>query len=130
MPTEEYLLRRNLIGFSVYFPSDDASDVSFTLNISFPYPNIRLSVEDLTSGQVVVDLRSIQRPKLHEWSRIEIGHIEEGGNYFVTLSLGGQELGRKACRLMGNVTKIKISYGSTAQFQPGFVRGLVVLDKQ
>ena len=30
-----------------------------------------------------------------EWSRIEIGHVEEGGNFFLTLSVGGSSWGER-----------------------------------
>ena len=63
-----------------------------------------------------------------EWSRIEIGHVEEEGNFFLTLSVGGQQLGREACQLGRNLADVKIYSGLSPV--SGFIRGLVVLDKQ
>ena len=120
-------LRGSPVGLVGYFSSDDAG-VSYWISIDFPHPNIRLSVEDETTGQMVVDLRSNQMPNLHEWSRIEIGHVEEEGKFFLTLSVGGQQLGREACQLGRNLTDVKIYSGLSPV--SGFIRGLVVLDKQ
>ena len=76
---------------------------------------------------MVVDLRSNQMPNLHEWSRIEIGHVEEGGNYFITLSVGRQEVGREAFELGRDFTDVTIYSGTLL---PSLIRRLVVLDKQ
>ena len=99
----------------------------FYVNISFPLPEIRLSVVDW-NGDEFLDLRSNQLPSLEEWSRIEIGHVEEGGNYFLSLSVGGKEVGRKDFELGRNLTDVKIYNGWASQL--GFIRGLLVFDKQ
>ena len=113
-----------------------SDDALLNFSISFPHPNIRLYVEDPRLGGVpYVDLKSSQLPQLHEWSRIEISHVEEeGGNYFLSLSVGGKEVGREGFELGKNLTDVKI-YNGIAVFgswmnQPGFIRGLVVSDKQ
>ena len=105
---------------------DLSSDGEFVLVISFPHPNIRLLGSWL--GNSVADMESNQLPNLQEWSRIEIGHVEEEGNFFLTLSVGGQQLGREACQLGRNLTDVKIYSGLSPV--SGFIRGLVVLDKQ
>ena len=108
---------------------DLSSDGEFVLVISFPHPNIRLLGVD--HGNSVVDLESNQLPNLQEWSRIEIGHVEEEGNFFLTLSVGGQQLGREACQLGRSLTNVRIYSGSEFKVQqPGFMRGLAVFDKQ
>ena len=78
----------------------------------------------------VLILKSDQLPKLNEWTRVEISHVEEGGKYFLSLSVGGKELGRKECKMGRNLTNINIYYGRGIWLQPGVTRGLLVLDKQ
>ena len=81
------------------------------------------------NGYMIVDLESNQVPKLDEWSRIEISQLEEeGGNYFLSLSVGGKEVGRKDFELGRNLTDVKIYNGWASQL--GFIRGLLVFDKQ
>ena len=99
--------------------------------ISFSNSNISLLV--LNHGNTLVDLKSTQLPKLHEWSRIEISHLEEeeGGNYFLSLSVGGKELGREGFEMGRNMTDVNIGcIGPLAFKQTGFIKELVVSDKQ
>ena len=79
----------------------------------------------------IVHMLRSQMPKLQEWNRIEISHMKENGKYFLSLSVGGKELGRK--ELMGRILTddADIFIGSDKYLsQPGFMRGLLVLDKQ
>ena len=108
---------------------------SLELGISFPYEQANLWVTDLNAGlnadDVIVDLWSDQLLELDVWSRIEISHVEEGGRYFLSYSVGGKELGRTDFGLGTNLTDVKICIGSDCfSTQPGLLRGLVVLDEQ
>ena len=108
--------------------ADDHLELNF--GISFPHSNILLS---WNNGGTIVDMKSNQLLKLDEWSRIEISHLEEeeGGNYFLSLSVGGKEVGRRGFELGRNMTDVKIYRGlSGRRSQPGFIKELVVLDKQ
>ena len=80
-----------------------------------------------------------QLPKLPEWTRIEISHVEEGGQYFLSITVGvreerregEEERGMQASELnLGNLTDVKIYSGNDYQHQPRFVKGLMVLDQQ
>ena len=80
----------------------------------------------------VLILKSDQLPKLHEWTRVEISHVEESGKYFLSLSVGGEELARKECEMGRNLTDVNIycvCLPNVFQCQPCFIRGLLVLDK-
>ena len=78
--------------------------------------------------------RMDQLPKLQEWTRIEISHVEEGGQLFLSFTVGGQTKRRQASQLKGNLshlTDVKIYSGSYCEsHQPGFVKGLMVLDQK
>ena len=70
---------------------------------------------------------SSQLPKVGEWTRIEISHKKVDGKYFLSLSVGGREVGRaEAGADLKKLTDVVISIGKR---QPGFVRRLVVLEK-
>ena len=72
-----------------------------------------------------------QQPKLPEWTRIEISHVAEGGQYFLSVTVGVWTKRRQASELnLGNLTDVKIYSGNDYQHQPGFVKGLMVLDQQ
>ena len=68
-----------------------------------------------------------QLPKLPEWTRIEISHVEEGGQYFLSVTVGVWTKGRQASELnLSNLTDVKIYSGNDYQHQAG----LMVLDQQ
>ena len=72
-----------------------------------------------------------QLPKLPEWTRIEISHVEEGGQYFLSITVGVWTKRRQASELnLSNLTDVKIYSGNDYQQQPGFVKGLMVLDQK
>ena len=81
-------------------------------------------------------LKINQLPKLCEWTRIEISHVEDEWETFITFSVGDKEVGRTEAadisREFENLEDVKIHTGSfhADYFQPGFVRGLFVLEKQ
>ena len=128
----EYLVGYDFSGYiSLWMdmsPSD--SDDYFKLEMCFSHQKIHLDVRDLSAHDVLI-LKSDQLPKLHEWTRVEISHVEEGGKYILSLSVGGEELGRKECEMGRNLTDVNIYCGRNVfQRQPCFIRGLLVLDKQ
>ena len=103
-------------------PSD--SDDYCSLEISFSRLGVHL---DDTHDVLIL---SDQLPKLHEWTRVEISHVEEGGKYFLSLSVGGEELGRKEWEMGRNLTDVNIYCNKRFHLpQPCFIRGLLVLDK-
>ena len=77
-------------------------------------------------------------PNVGEWTRIEIGHEEEDGKYFLSLTVGGQHVGRGEVRapVLKNPTDVKLKIGchlgavqGLPHPLPGFVRRVVVLQK-
>ena len=79
-----------------------------------------------------------QVPNVGEWTRIEIGHKEEEGKYFLSLAVGGEQVGREEVNepALHNPTDVKLSIGcyqgagqGRAHPLPGFVRKVVVVHK-
>ena len=76
-----------------------------------------------------------QVPKVGEWTRIEIGHEEEDGKYFLSLAVGGEHVGRGEVNdpALKNPTDVKLYIGGPPGIHshplPGFVRRVVVLQK-
>ena len=77
-------------------------------------------------------------PNVGEWTRIEIGHGEEDGKYFLSLAVGGEQVGKEQVKdpALKNPTNVKLKIGclpGTVQVRvhplPGFVRRVVVLQK-
>ena len=77
-------------------------------------------------------------PNVGEWTRIEIGHEEEEGKYFLSLAVGGEHVGRREVTdpELKNPIDVKLKIGcrpGAAQGRthplPGFVRRVVVLQK-
>ena len=78
---------------------------------------------------------SCQLPKIGEWTRIEFGHEKVDEKYFLSLSVGGREVGRKEVTLnsdLRRLTDVKVGFGTSDEecLQPGFIRRLVILEKQ
>ena len=82
-------------------------------------------------------------PKLCEWTRIDISHEEEDGEYFIILSVGGKEVGRTQVddSDFENLEDVKIHTGGMFEdeydfesveeaIQTGIIRGLVILEKR
>ena len=97
-------------------------------------PNLTMEFEseslNLSHNEGAV-FRMDQLPKLQEWTRIEISHVEEGGQYFLSITVGVWTKRRQASELnLGNLTDVKIYSGNDYQHQAGFVKGLMVLDQQ
>ena len=75
---------------------------------------------------------STQLPMVGEWTKLEFSHEEVDGKYFLSFSVGGREVNRKeADPDLRKLTDVKISVGTLReiQFQPGFVRKLIILEK-
>ena len=79
-----------------------------------------------------------QAPNVGEWTRIEIGHEEEEGKYFLSLAVGGEHVGREEVTdpVLKNPTDVKLYIGcppgaAAGVVYPlsGFVRRVVVLQK-
>ena len=80
----------------------------------------------------MVRLGSNQLPKVGEWTRIEISREEIDGKYFLALSVGGKEVGRKEVSEQRELVNVKFVLGHylREKCQLGFIRRLVVLEKQ
>ena len=76
---------------------------------------------------------STQPPEAGEWTRIEMSHEKVDGKYFLSLSVGGREVGRmEADPRLRHLTLVKVVIGGgKLEFNlPCLVRRLVVLEKQ
>ena len=95
--------------------------------------NIRL-VHSIFEGDILIDATDVESshlPKIGEWTRIELSHEEVEGKYFLSFSVGGREVGRKeAGPDLRKLTDVEIFIGGSLVIQPGFVRRLVILEKQ
>ena len=83
-------------------------------------------LNDNNQLQTQTDVASTQLPKVGEWTRIEIGHEKVDEKYFLSLSVGGREVGRKEVTgpELRNLTDVKV------YIEHGFIRRLVFLEKQ
>ena len=65
---------------------------------------------------------------------MEVSHEMEDGQYFLSLSIGGTEVGRKEVTVPAfrDMAEVNVVIGSLMEgrAQPGFIRGLVVLQKE
>ena len=70
-------------------------------------------------------------PKVGEWTRIEIGHEEEDGKYFLSFAVEGGELEKKEATdpEFGEMTDVTIDI-EEHRIQPGLIRRLLVLQKE
>ena len=73
-----------------------------------------------------------------EWTRIEVSHEEEEGKYFLSLTVGGEHVGRGEVTdpVLKNPTDVGLYIGCSPRAAlrqvhplPGFVRRVVVLQK-
>ena len=103
------------------------------LVIAFKFPNIsvfhHIYEGDDPFPPAAYTMSSTQLPKVGEWTKLELSHEEVDGKYFLSFSVGGREVGRKeAGPDLRNLTNVEIEIGGSRQ--PGFIRRLVVLEKQ
>ena len=136
-PTE-YLQAENppttaTLSLRVVFMGDNKTIIA----IEFPFPKIGLAHafhDENMERRTEYAVTSTQLPKVGEWTRVEIGHEKVDEKYFLALSVGGREVGRKEVTgpELRNLTDVKVYIGNydEERRQPGFVRRLVFLEKQ
>ena len=76
-------------------------------------------------------LESRQLPTIGEWTRIELSHEEEDGKFFLSFAVAGRKMGRKEATdpEFREMTDVRINIGRH-KIQPGFIRRLLVLQKE
>ena len=117
------------------FKGDGMTPGNSFVRLEFPLPNIGLA-HGILNNQTQPDraVKSTQLPKVGEWTRIEFGHEKVDEKYFLFLSVGGREVGRKEVTDPGlrklNDVKVIIGSNKWERCQPGFIRRLVVLEKR
>ena len=136
-PTE-YLQAENppttaTLSLRVVFMGDNKTIIA----IEFPFPKIGLAHafhDENMERRTEYAVTSTQLPKVGEWTRVEIGHEKVDEKYFLALSVGGREVGRKEVSgpELRNLTDVNVYIGHPVEknCQPGFIRRLVVLEKQ
>ena len=75
-------------------------------------------------------LESNQLPKIGEWTRMEISHKEEDGEFFLSFGVAGRQLARKEATEFRELADVTLRIGTGIASQPGFIRRLVVLQKE
>ena len=76
------------------------------------------------------EVKNTGLPEVGVWTKIEISHEEVDGEYILSLSVGGKEVGRmEADPGLKQMTDFEVGIGSNG-LQPGFIRRLVVLEKE
>ena len=136
-PTE-YLQAANPATKSLFLESGDSKTPgSIRVDIYFPLPKIAVvhvirGDNDQPQGKYIV--KSTQLPKVGEWTRVEIGHEKVDEKYFLSLSVGGREVGRVEVTNpeLRKLTDVRVSIGHPDEkhCQAGFIRRLVVLEKR
>ena len=85
-------------------------------------------------GESKITIESNELPEVGKWTRVEISHQKEDDKYFLYLTVGGKELGRKEVTsgelrgpagtvVNGNIKNFPIP------IQPGLFRRLIALGK-
>ena len=88
-------------------------------------------------GESKITIESNELPEVGKWTRVEISHQKEDDKYFLYLTVGGKELGRKEVtsgELRGPAgTLVNIGKSNIENYlisiQPGLVRRLIALGK-
>ena len=114
-----------VLRFKISFWIHVAGNLPFTA-LAFSPSTIYLEFEDN------ILFESNQLPKVGEWTRIEIGYEKgENGKLFLTFTVGGKMLATMDYLGGFEFTDVRIGIGANHQdFQPGFIRRLVVLEKE
>ena len=101
------------------------SDGDAVFSVYIQPKNIELDIDVRSQG---ISIKSEQLPKLFEWTRIEIGHEENNGEYLITFSVGGKEVGQQEVdnEDLRKLEDVDLMIGSFR----GIARGLFVLEKQ
>ena len=106
----------------------------FELRLQYRKDNIALMLFDPRKPRQpsLWKLKSTELPMVGEWTRIEISHEEEDEEFFFVFSVGGTQIGREESYIVFSELWVeeglKIDLGFSVR-QPGFVRGLVVVEK-
>ena len=128
------------VGLNLYTPYTPLLIVTFgvggdfELRLQYRKDNIALMLFDPRKPRQpsLWKLKSTEVPKVGEWTRIEISHEEDAGKFFFVFSVGGTQMGREESyvgyRNFWLGEGLKIDLGCSVR-QPGFVRGLVVVEK-
>ena len=99
------------------------------IEVAFTSSSIFLGIDSFGPDLVV----SCQVPEVGKWTRIEISHEEKDGEYFLALSVGGQEVGKtEAHPDFKKLADVQIEAGGVNDGlipQPGFIRRLAVVGK-
>ena len=106
------------------------SDGDAVFSVYIQPKNIELDIDVRSQG---ISIKSEQLPKLFEWTRIEIGHEENNGEYLITFSVGGKEVGQQEVdnEDLRKLEDVHLMIGSsTGGDCRGIARGLFVLEKQ
>ena len=89
-----------------------------------------------TGGSVVEGVSSNHVPKLNKWNRIEITYEEDGGKYFLSVSVNDKNSNKEEVTDnfdLGsprvNFNEIEIMAGYEYEHQPGVIKGITVLEK-
>ena len=89
-----------------------------------------------TGGSVVEVVSSNHVPKLNKWNRIEITYEEDGGKYFLSVSVNDKNSNKEEVTDnfdLGsprvNFNEIEIMAGYEYEHQPGVIKGITVLEK-
>ena len=128
----EYLPGTVLVSVGV---SMEKSNPRGYVGVGFHPPKIGLGYLSSESNLNRMLVQSTQLPKVGEWTKIEIIHEEENGKFFLSLSVGGQEVGREEVTDLDlrQPTDVKICIGTDGKspvgFNGGVIRRLVVLEK-
>ena len=108
----------------------------YILRVMFSNSNIALNLENFVTldDNTGMYFDSDQQPKVGEWTRIEVSmeEEEEDGKHFLSLSVGGkQALKEEVDDVMAfEPYGFKVYIGSMGFYQPGYIRGLAVYEKQ
>ena len=105
----------------------------FELRLQYRKDNIALMLFDPRKPRQpsLWKLKSTELPMVGEWTRIEISHEEEDGEFFFVFSVGTQMEREESYSVFSELWAeegLKIDLGNSGR-QPGFVRGLVVVEK-
>ena len=92
---------------------------------------------DIVNRESKITIESNELPEVGKWTRVEISHQKEDDKYFLYLTVGGNELGRKEVtsgELRGPAgTLVNIGKSNIENYpisiQPGLVRRLIALGK-
>ena len=133
-PTEYIQDERQRIVMSLGLGHNDHRVTGYSLAIGSPKICLCCRIKHPKASVHEVGLvESNEVPVVGDWTRVEISHEKEEDKYFLYLTVGGKELGRKDVtteELRGAPgTLLCIGENDPGLIQPGFIRRLVALKK-